>query len=179
MCQAREIMDGGRGQPIPLVAAAEYYPGQAHFKGPEADVRMAESCVKTAVCAQETDEPTSLSSKERCTIGSVERFEGRVRRREALHIPRAQTKVLRHRSCVHNMRGLYLTSTSSPFVHRGGIAAALCPSLAATTPQPAYRHIQPRCMYGLLFSMVSMRTNILQAVALYPQLEQASPPCWG
>lgn len=27
-------------------------------------------------------------------------------------------------------------------------------------------------MYGLLFLMVSMRTNILQAVALYPQLER-------
>lgn len=93
MCQAREIVDGGRGQRIPLVATAEYYPGQAHFKGPEADVRMAESCVNPAFCAQETDEPTSLSSKERCTIGSVERFEGRVRSREALHIPRAQTKV--------------------------------------------------------------------------------------
>lgn len=68
-------------------------PWSTHFKGPEADVRMAESCVKTAFCAQETDEPTSLSSKESCTIDSVGRFEGRVRSREALHIPRAQTKV--------------------------------------------------------------------------------------
>lgn len=91
MCQAREIMDGGRGQRIPLVAAAEYYPGQPTSRVPK---RMSgwPSHVLTAFCAQETDEPTSLSGKERCTIGRTTRRESNSYGVGGVAIPKAQRR---------------------------------------------------------------------------------------